>query len=589
MRLHVKAIYGAPIPCVLRTFTYREIARPRTSQHLGALNVDVSISLAVAWHHTYAFAIPISMVALMSSSPISISLPSPKDSSVPEGRQQVSEDVLWFPSEGQDFTVRFSRPEEESQQRGDEDWQKSVCTRLKIEANADSSHGSAGVMEAKVRVKSGGQDFSARALITNSADCRFVSMSLRLSGSDKMPEHGISPVAPQKFVSSEGNEETVGPPFRVMPPATLKNAKFFFSPDAVSDVLLEKLGLLQRVPLKDQTNSRVWLLEGGQSLKALPDRHGLIVIAGSTGTGKSTYATGLALRYALGLTQSRINELEGSHQQAIRKLEEKSSPTEKEQNKLKQLKDANPLSALVPAHIVTFENPIEEWRLRGTAEGQSTPTKSIDLLSKPATARSCGLWLTARGERKDVNSLRDACRHALRQKPSVVYIGEVRTQQEWEAAITLGGTGHLVITTCHSGSLEETFAKLAGKQQLNSQGRRSLADSLRGVIHLKNLPLERKALNELHLKIDGIQTYATAWRNQPESVNNYVVDGLSAIVPDGTNVHSRHQLAKEICAVQHDEDYPYQHLVCDGLEECGVRDQLVNLVQQAAAKDDRRA
>jgi Tfp pilus assembly pilus retraction ATPase PilT len=131
-----------------------------------------------------------------------------------------------------------------------------------------------------------------------------------------------------------------------------------------------------------------------------------------------------------------------------------------------------------------------------------------------------------------------------------VYIGECRESKDWNLALELGGTGHLVVTTCHSASLVDTFVKVAGSESRDAQSRQKLASSLLGVLHLKTgkfldkQPVPRANKQSILRNFKENQTYFSLWKNKPESVSNFVVDGLASIVIDDDNVLSRRHMAE---------------------------------------------
>ena len=257
---------------------------------------------------------------------------------------------------------------------------------------------------------------------------------------------------------------------------------------------------------------------------------GLIVIAGGTGTGKSTYARGMILRYLLRLGMMKMETLRTANK---------------------------PLSQYSPPHLVSFEDPIEAWTLHLSKTAKSDSASSVDLLSSTESDLNCGIRLTCRAKSFDVDNLKNACLHALRQKPDVVYIGECREAKDWNLALELGGTGHVVVTTCHSSSLVDTFVKLAGPGSREAQSRQNLASSLRGVLHLKSATFapdetqflrssKQKYLSSQFDNFSNDQTYFSLWKNTPESVSNFVVDGLASLVIDEENVISRSALSGQI-------------------------------------------
>jgi twitching motility protein PilU len=87
-------------------------------------------------------------------------------------------------------------------------------------------------------------------------------------------------------------------------------------------------------------------------------------------------------------------------------------------------------------HILTIEDPIEFLHAN---------RKSI------VNQREVGL---------DTRSFARALRVAMRAAPDVILIGEIRDRETMEAAITLAGTGHLVLSTLHANNCAETLDRI---------------------------------------------------------------------------------------------------------------------------------
>jgi type II secretory ATPase GspE/PulE/Tfp pilus assembly ATPase PilB-like protein len=85
------------------------------------------------------------------------------------------------------------------------------------------------------------------------------------------------------------------------------------------------------------------------------------------------------------------------------------------------------------AHVVTIEDPVE-YRLGHAAQAQINP--------------HAGFTFEA------------ALRSVLRQDPQVIMLGEIRDPETARAAIQAGLTGHLVISTIHSGAAAGVFTRL---------------------------------------------------------------------------------------------------------------------------------
>ena len=87
-------------------------------------------------------------------------------------------------------------------------------------------------------------------------------------------------------------------------------------------------------------------------------------------------------------------------------------------------------------HIITIEDPIEYVHVHG---------KSL------VTQREVGI---------DTESFEIALRNTLRQAPDVILIGEVRTRETMEHAITFAETGHLVLATLHANNANQAMDRI---------------------------------------------------------------------------------------------------------------------------------
>jgi twitching motility protein PilU len=119
-------------------------------------------------------------------------------------------------------------------------------------------------------------------------------------------------------------------------------------------------------------------------------KRGLILVVGSTGSGKST---------TLAAMVDHINEN-------------------------------------IAGHIITVEDPIEFVH---------NHKKSI------VTQREVGI---------DTKSFESALKNCLRQAPDVILLGEIRTAETMEAAITFAETGHLCLATLHSNNANQAMERI---------------------------------------------------------------------------------------------------------------------------------
>ena len=102
----------------------------------------------------------------------------------------------------------------------------------------------------------------------------------------------------------------------------------------------------------------------------------------------------------------------------------------------------------------------------------------------------------------DTLSFAAALKHALRQDPDIILIGEMRTKETIEIALSAAETGHLVMGTLHTSSAVGTINRIVdtfeGEEQ--AQIRNILSGSLNAVIAqvlLKRIPKGRVAIQEI--------------------------------------------------------------------------------------------
>lgn len=90
----------------------------------------------------------------------------------------------------------------------------------------------------------------------------------------------------------------------------------------------------------------------------------------------------------------------------------------------------------------------------------------------------------------DTRSFRTALRHALRQDPDVILIGEMRDAEAMGAALGIAETGHLVLSTLHTNSAADSVNRIidAFESHRQPQVRAQLASVLEGAVTQVLLP-----------------------------------------------------------------------------------------------------
>lgn len=445
----------------------------------------------------------------------------------------------WFPSNAEDITLRW-------------DAEKHSCDYLSGDFSFDVT---------------GGKKVPARVLRTSCASQKMGAASVRFSNGKKTIAHLCVPPI-EDFDC------------RVLKPVDRTDCKFAISPDAVGEAVNFLLGLSKPPPA--ECDSAIVEVKKARFEKLLVDRNpsGLIVIAGGTGTGKSVYAKAILLRWLMRVSQDRYQELLAKSRKETEDLENHSQGIQQKFNtemvkshevlysELLEVKskletcERRHLSGYVPPNLVTFEDPIEGWQFYDNCTGNT-----IDFCENFESDIKFGVRVTARSKDMDFHLtddevIRQAYSDALRQKPAVFYIGESRHPEDWRTALELSASGHLVVTTCHASTLVDTFSKLGGIDGRDAHGRRLLASSILGVLHLRQSAIDNTGLERQSTS----QTFFSLWRRREESISNFVVDGLSSLVCDGDNVLGRRTMVGKVMELQSSPKNTYDLKAADNQE-----------------------
>src|SRR5437879_2304421 len=117
-------------------------------------------------------------------------------------------------------------------------------------------------------------------------------------------------------------------------------------------------------------------------------------------------------------------------------------------------------------HILTIEDPIEY---------------TFDDKKAVINQREVGL---------DVSDWNIALKHAVREDPDIILVGEMRDKDTFEAGINAAETGHLVFGTIHASSSASTISRILDlfPPEIHNAIRQALAFNLKAVICQKLLP-----------------------------------------------------------------------------------------------------
>lgn len=117
-------------------------------------------------------------------------------------------------------------------------------------------------------------------------------------------------------------------------------------------------------------------------------------------------------------------------------------------------------------HILTIEDPIEYYHEH---------KKSV------VTQREVGV---------DTESYYIALKNALRQRPDVILIGEIRDRDVMEQALTIAETGHLCLATLHTNNAYQAIERIVNffPEEFHNQVRLNLSMNLKSIVSQRLLP-----------------------------------------------------------------------------------------------------
>jgi twitching motility protein PilT len=162
-------------------------------------------------------------------------------------------------------------------------------------------------------------------------------------------------------------------------------------------------------------------------------------------------------------------------------------------------------------HILTIEDPIEYL---------FTSKKAV------VNQREVGI---------DVADWSIALKHAVRQDPDVILVGEMRDRETFEAAINAAETGHLVFCTIHASSAPSTIGRILDLFPADMHGamRQSLAFNLKAIICQKLLPglkpgVQRVPTNEIMMVNPTIRELIVKAEDKklPDAIRIGFVEGM---------------------------------------------------------------
>src|SRR5262245_26595286 len=163
-----------------------------------------------------------------------------------------------------------------------------------------------------------------------------------------------------------------------------------------------------------------------------------------------------------------------------------------------------------PLHILTVEDPIE-----------------FVFTDKMSVVNQREVYL-------DVCDWHTALKHAVREDPDVILVGEMRDSETFEAAVHAAETGHVVFGTIHASNAYNTIDRILGLFPPNQHGavRQSLGFNLKAVVAQTLLPsilpgVQRVPTNEIMIVNPTIKDLILKGRDEK------LLDAIRAFLNEG--------------------------------------------------------
>jgi hypothetical protein len=177
-----------------------------------------------------------------------------------------------------------------------------------------------------------------------------------------------------------------------------------------------------------------------------------------------------------------------------------------------------------PHHLVTFEDPIERFYYDDRKKG---------LRSVALPKEKDRIDYTPRQGDRDATTLKRALQDALRQTPTVFYVGETRNRRDWRVLLDFAATGHLIVTTAHAGSLVEAMHKIFEACNVQTPGDRAeIARKLFGLIHLRSHQIPHGVIKKPGDPTSAAVLLPAVWKHTDSGIAALISNGLASVLPD---------------------------------------------------------
>ena len=130
---------------------------------------------------------------------------------------------------------------------------------------------------------------------------------------------------------------------------------------------------------------------------------------------------------------------------------------------------------------------------------------------------------------QDVKDFEIAMKHAVREDPDIILVGEMRDEETFMTAIHAAETGHLVFGTVHASSASTTIGRILDlfSEEMHGAIRSAIAFNMKGIVAQKLLPSIREGVGRV--PTCEIMTFTPM-------ITKLVLEGHDAKLPDAIRI-----------------------------------------------------
>lgn len=161
----------------------------------------------------------------------------------------------------------------------------------------------------------------------------------------------------------------------------------------------------------------------------------------------------------------------------------------------------------------------------------------------------------------DVSTYQVAIKQALRQRPNVIMVGEIRDKETLDAVMLAAQTGHLVISSIHTTDVKTTLSEIVGYYGSDNQGLNRLISNLAAIISQRllrrkeNVLIRNRNIIGKNAKVSVIPACEVLFMSESvkEAIKKQELDKLTGLMENG-DYYGMQNFDKDICRLYSEDE-----------------------------------